>query len=49
MYNTFNMGIGMVICVSANDVAAAVESLQATGEETVMLGKIVEGKGVVFA
>ena len=49
MYNTFNMGIGMVICVSANDVTSAMESLQATGEETVLLGKIIEGKGVVFA
>ena len=48
IYNTFNMGIGMVVCVSPENVDAAMESLKATGEEVVVLGKTVVGKGVIL-
>lgn len=49
MYNTFNMGIGMVVCVREKDVAETIKQLQLTGEECVILGKTVKGSGVKFA
>ena len=49
IYNTFNMGIGMVVCVAPENVEAAMASLQATGEEVVVIGKTVAGtKGVIL-
>ncbi len=48
IYNTFNMGIGMVVCVSPDKVDAAMASLKETGEEVVLLGKTVAGKGVLL-
>lgn len=48
MYNTFNMGIGMVICVAPEYADAAVASLEKSGEKTVRLGRTVAGKGVVL-
>ncbi len=45
-YNTFNMGIGMVVCVAKKDVEAAIAQLESTGEECVILGKTVKGGGV---
>ena len=48
IYNTFNMGIGMVVCVAPENVAEAMESLKSTGEEVCVLGKIVEGNGVIL-
>ena len=50
MFNTFNMGVGMVVAVSENEKEAAIEILKANGEDAVVLGEIVEGsQGVVFA
>lgn len=46
IYNTFNMGIGMVVCVAKKDVDAAIAQLESTGEECVVLGKTVKGSGV---
>jgi phosphoribosylformylglycinamidine cyclo-ligase len=47
MYNTFNMGIGMVLAVSQNEVSAALESLNASGESAQVIGCAVSGeKGV---
>ncbi|MBQ8342693.1 MAG: phosphoribosylformylglycinamidine cyclo-ligase, partial [Clostridia bacterium] len=43
IYNTFNMGIGMIVCVDPKDVDAAMESLKATGEDVVVIGKAVAG------
>ena len=43
IYNTFNMGIGMMVCVAPQDVDAAIESLKATGEDVAIIGKIVAG------
>ena len=42
------MGIGMVVCVAPENVDAAMEALKATGEDVVVVGKTVEGKGVIL-
>lgn len=50
MFNTFNMGIGMVIAVSKQGADKAVKVLADNGEDAVILGEIIEGsEGVVFA
>jgi phosphoribosylformylglycinamidine cyclo-ligase len=47
MYKVFNMGIGMVVVVSPDDVDAALLSLNASGESTYLIGEVVAGeKGV---
>ena len=46
MYNTFNMGVGMVVCVSPENADAAIASLKESGEEAFVLGRTTEGKGV---
>ena len=46
MYNTYNMGVGMTVIVSPEDVDAAVRSLTANGENAYVLGKVVSGQGV---
>lgn len=46
IYNTFNMGIGMVVCVSQENVEAAIAQLESMGEKCVVLGKTVKGSGV---
>lgn len=49
MYNTYNMGIGMVIAVDKGDSAKALEALKAAGEEAVIIGHTESGeKGVVL-
>ncbi|MGN0477225.1 MAG: AIR synthase-related protein [Ruminococcus sp.] len=49
MFNTFNMGIGMIVAVSKENADKAVETLKAFGEDAVVLGKIIDGNdGVVF-
>ena len=48
MYNTFNMGIGMVVCVDKKDLAKTLEELAALGEEAVVLAKVAKGEGVEF-
>lgn len=40
MIRTFNCGVGMVICVAPEDVAATLASLQASGEQPFVIGKI---------
>ncbi len=50
MFNTFNMGVGMVVAVSAEEADKALEVLKANGEDAVVLGEVIKGeKGVVFA
>jgi len=46
MFNTFNMGVGMVLTVAAKDADRAIAILQAYGEDAYRLGEIVEGDGV---
>ena len=49
MYNTFNMGIGMVIALDETDADKAVEALRASGENAYVIGDTVSAaqKGVV--
>ena len=47
MYNTFNMGLGMVVAVDAADVEKTMEAIKAAGDTPYVVGKIVAGeKGV---
>lgn len=46
MYNTFNMGIGMVLAVSPEDAEETIEILESLGEKAYKIGEIVSGKGV---
>ncbi|MBQ3587907.1 MAG: phosphoribosylformylglycinamidine cyclo-ligase, partial [Oscillospiraceae bacterium] len=47
MYSTFNMGVGMMIIVSAEDADTAIETLKAAGEDAYIVGRIEDGeKGV---
>ena len=49
MFNTFNMGVGMVAVVAASDAEKALGTLAAAGEEPFVVGEIAEGdEGVVF-
>ncbi len=47
MYNTYNMGIGMMVAVDAADVDATLHALEEAGEKAYVVGQIEEGeKGV---
>ena len=46
MYRTFNMGLGMVIAVAADDEARALEVLKQAGETAQIIGCVAAGKGV---
>ena len=47
MYNTYNMGIGMVLAVDADKAEATVNALKASGEEAFIIGETKAGeKGV---
>ena len=47
MYNTFNMGIGMIVAVDADKAEAAVKCLTEAGEKASIIGELAEGeKGV---
>ncbi|MEE1281433.1 MAG: phosphoribosylformylglycinamidine cyclo-ligase [Acutalibacteraceae bacterium] len=49
MYNTFNMGVGMIIAINKADVDTALSVLKEAGENAFVLGEIVEGdKEVIF-
>lgn len=45
MYRTFNCGIGMVVCVPANEADNAVTILNQAGEKARVIGKITKGDG----
>ena len=47
MYNTFNMGIGMVLAVDPEDVDTAMKAIRSTGDTPYVIGHIENGeKGV---
>ncbi|MCR4685051.1 MAG: phosphoribosylformylglycinamidine cyclo-ligase [Lachnospiraceae bacterium] len=47
MYNTFNMGIGMMLAVEAKDEKKTIEAITAAGETAYRVGEIVKGdKGI---
>ena len=49
MYNTFNMGIGMVVAVDAADAERAMEAIRAAGDTPYVIGHIEAGeKGVTL-
>lgn len=49
MYNTYNMGIGMLIAVDPKDAKAAMEAIKASGETPYLVGSIKEGeKGITI-
>ncbi len=50
MFNTFNMGVGMIVSVDKNDADKAVEVLNASGAEAYVLGELTEGdEGVIIS
>jgi phosphoribosylformylglycinamidine cyclo-ligase len=48
MYNTFNMGIGMVAIVSKNEAEKAIHVLEEMGEKAYFLGEMIEGNKEVI-
>ncbi len=44
MYNTFNMGIGMIVAVDADKAEAAVKCLTEAGEKATIIGELVPGE-----
>lgn len=44
MYNTFNMGVGMVLAVDENDKEATLKALESAGEKAYVLGKVEAGE-----
>ena len=49
MYNTYNMGLGMVIAVDEKDVDKTMEAIKATGDTPYVVGSVVAGdKGVIL-
>ena len=49
MFNTFNMGSGMIVSVDKNDADKAVEVLNSAGEQAYVLGELVESdEGVII-
>ena len=47
MYNTFNMGIGMILAVPASQAQAALDALAAAGETAYQIGSVVAGEAGV--
>ncbi len=49
MFNTFNMGVGMIVSVDKNDADKAIAAIRAAGEEAYVLGELVESEeGVII-
>ena len=50
MFSTYNMGVGMMMVVDAEDAAAVVEALKGAGENASVIGEIVpdEGQNVII-
>ena len=49
MYNTYNMGIGMIVAVDRDDVERAMEAIKAAGDTPYVIGSVEEGeKGVTL-
>jgi phosphoribosylformylglycinamidine cyclo-ligase len=49
MYNTYNMGIGMILAVDPSDVERTIEAIKNAGETPYLVGKIEDGeKGVTL-
>ena len=49
MYNTYNMGIGMVVAVDAADAERAMEAMKSAGDTPYIIGSVEAGeKGVTL-
>lgn len=49
MYNTYNMGLGMIVAVDPEDVEQTMEAIRAAGDEPYVVGRIETGeKGVTL-
>jgi len=48
MYRTFNMGLGFMLFVAPEDVAAVQQRLLEVGESCFVVGEVVMGEGVLF-
>ena len=49
MYNTYNMGLGMIVAVDPADVDKTMEAIKAAGDEPYVVGHIEAGeKGVTL-
>lgn len=46
VYNTFNMGIGMVLCVDKNDVQKTLAELKTLGEKAHIIGETTKSEGI---
>ncbi|MCL2370365.1 MAG: phosphoribosylformylglycinamidine cyclo-ligase [Firmicutes bacterium] len=46
LYNTFNMGIGMVLCIDPKDADKVIAAANALGEKAYLIGKTVKGEGL---
>ena len=44
MFNTFNMGVGMILIVSADTADKALQTLKAEGEDAWVIGEITAGE-----
>lgn len=44
MFSTFNMGVGMVLCVDEKDTQRALTMLQEAGEDACLIGRIEDGE-----
>lgn len=49
MYNTYNMGLGMVLAVDPADTEKAIGAIEAAGDQAYVVGKVQDGeKGVIL-
>ena len=48
MFNIFNMGIGMVIALDESEAERALSILEKWGEKASIIGRVVEGEGVIL-
>ncbi len=49
MFNTFNMGVGMVVAVDKKDAQKTIDSLTASGEKAFIVGEVIDGnEGIIL-
>jgi phosphoribosylformylglycinamidine cyclo-ligase len=48
MYRTFNMGIGFILIVHPEDVESIQSLLEVSGEKSLIIGKVIQGEGVLY-
>lgn len=48
MFTTFNMGIGMVLSISEENMLPIIRLLEETGEKPYIIGRVKQGEGVIF-